>query len=57
MYEIAKKNPKDNQQQSNKSQLITKGTFKIKRANGALVLIGKHDKLRWQHTIDQIMFK
>jgi hypothetical protein len=46
MYEIAKKNPKDNQQQSNKSQLITKGTFKIKRANGALVLIGKHDKLR-----------
>jgi hypothetical protein len=36
----------DNQQQNNKSQLITKGTFKIKGANGALVLIGKFDKLK-----------
>jgi len=47
----------DNQQQNNKSQLITKGTFKIKGANGAFVLIGKLDKLKWQHTIDQIMLK
>jgi hypothetical protein len=47
----------DNQQQSNKSQLITKGTFKIKGTIGVLVLIGKIDKLKQQHTIDQIMLK
>jgi hypothetical protein len=36
----------DNQQQSNISQLITKGTFKIKGANSALVLISQLDKLK-----------
>jgi len=58
MYEISKKKIlMDNQQQNNKSQLITKGTFMIKGANVALVLICKPNKLKWQHTIDQILFK